>query len=111
MEMRLRQQQQGHRRSGESFQQKTITPLSVHSPGRPELPFVTIIFMRPVLWRLAVFGGQETEHVEYTPPEIRKTSKCVTVGSVCCDKRSVYSDLIHTQCLCIIYMCVFQTCG
>lgn len=99
MEMRL-QQQQGHRRSGESFQQKTITPFSLHLPGSPELPFVTIIFMRLVLWRLAVFGGQETEHVKYTPPEIRKTSKRVTVGSVCHNKRSVY---IHTQCLLAVY--------
>lgn len=62
-----------------------------------------------------MFGGQETEHVKYTPPEIGKTSKRVTVGSVCRDKCSVYSDLIHTQCLqavyYTVYMCVFQTCG
>lgn len=103
MEMRLQQQQQGQRRSGESFQQKKITPFSVHSPGSPELPFITIIFMRPVLWRLAVFGGQETEHVKYTPPAIRITSKRVIVGSVCYDKRSVYSDFIHTQCLLAVY--------
>lgn len=41
-----------------------------------------------------MFGGQETEHVKYTPPEIIKTSKRVTVGSVCSNRRSVYSDVI-----------------
>lgn len=86
----------------------TITPFTVLSPGRPELPFVTVIFMRPVLWRLAVFGGQETEHVKYTPPEIRRTSNRVTVRSVCCDKHSDYSDLMHTQrWLAVYYICVF----
>lgn len=50
-----------------------------------------------------MFGGQETEHVKYTPPEIRKTSKRVTVGSVCRDKCSVYNDLIYTQCLLAVY--------
>lgn len=57
-----------------------------------------------------MLGGQETEHVKYTPPEITKTSKRVTVGSICHDKRSVYSDFIHTQSLLAvyyIYMCVF----
>lgn len=41
-----------------------------------------------------MFGGQETEHVKYTPPESRKNSKRVTVGSVCRDKHSVCSDVI-----------------
>lgn len=63
----------------------TTKPSSVLLPGSPELPFITVIFMRPVLWRLAMFGRQETEHVKYTPPEIRNTSKRVTVGDVCCD--------------------------
>lgn len=53
---------------------------SARLPGRPELPFITVIFVRLVLWRLAVLGSQETEHVKYTPSEIRHTSRCVTAG-------------------------------
>lgn len=37
-------------------------------PGSPELPFVVVVFLRPVLGRLAVFWSQEIEHVKYRPP-------------------------------------------
>lgn len=64
-----------------------------------------------------MFGSQETEHVKYTPSEIRNTSKRVTVADVCCD----YKNVVHTRrvlWLCMMYICVggffcffFQTCG
>lgn len=88
----------------------TTRPFGVLLPGSPELPFITVIFMRPVLWRLAMFGSQETEHVKYAPSEIRNTSKRVTAGDVCCD----YKDAVHT--LRVLWLCIcvgffFQTCG
>lgn len=39
-----------------------------------------------------MLGSQETEHVKYTPSEIRHTSRCVTAGGVCCD----YKHVVHT---------------